>query len=122
MGLPFPTAPTMIRKFFTAIWNHLKVWPEAYLILPLVLVAIPGAGLMVYYISGRAPMDSLEWLVDISSRVLVASLAILFTSFTKEASGFWMTKYEAFEHPYIATIQAIVKVICLVLFLWFFSH
>ncbi len=106
----------------TKIWTHLKSWPELYIALPLVLLSLPAVGLFVYFLTNRAPQDSMTWLVDLAGRVLVAALVILFTSFMRQATGVWLTKEEQLANPYFTTVQAIVKMFCLGIFVWLFTH
>jgi hypothetical protein len=106
----------------TKIWMHLKSWPEAYVMFPLVLLAIPGSALFVYWLTGRAPQDSAAWVIDLTSRVLVASLVVLFTSFMRQATGVWLTKEEQLANPYFSTVQAVVKMFSIVVLVWLFTH
>lgn len=111
-----------MREKLLALYIHLKSWPELYVAMPLVLLSIPGAALFAYFLTGRAPQESMTWLVDLSGRVTVAALVVVFTSFMRQASGVWMTKDEQFAHPILATVQQIVKMFCIAVFVWLFTH
>ena len=105
-----------------SVWHHLKSWPELYVALPLALIAIPGAAYFSFFLTGRSPQEGTEWLVDLSARVAVASLIVLFTSFIRQASGVWMSKEEQFAHPFLALQQNVVKMFCIGVFAWLFVH
>lgn len=90
--------------------------------LPLVVLTLPGSSLFIYFLTGRAPQESMDWILDLAGRVNVAALIILTASFARQCTGVWMTKQEMFEHPYIATLQAITKLFYFVGAAWLFSH
>lgn len=100
----------------------MKSWPELYVCLPIVLLTLPGAKNLVYFLSGREPQESMEWIMDMFGRVNVAALIILFASFARQATGVWMTKEEQFTHPYLATMSKISNAFYFVLFAWLFTH
>lgn len=107
-----------MNKFF----QHFKSWPEFYLAIPAVLLALPGAALLCYYLSGRAPQANLDWLMDLDARVIQASLAILSVSVARQAFGTWTTKEEKLAHPVWSTGQSVLTLCALLAFLYFFSR
>lgn len=114
--------PNRSSNMFSKIWNHLKSWPELYVCLPLVLLTLPGSSLFIYFLTGRAPQESMQWLLDLSGRVNVAALIILFASFSRQATGVWFTKQEMLVHPYMATLSALTKVFYFCFFGWLFTR
>ena len=90
--------------------------------LPLVLFALAVSPSYAYFISGRTPQESMSWVVDLSGRVIVAALVVLFSSFLRQVSGVWLTKEEQLANPYFTTVQAIVKMFSIGIFVWLFTH
>jgi hypothetical protein len=87
------------------VLQHLKQWSEAYLWIPLSLLSLIGAGWFAYYLSGRKPMMSADFLVDYGSRVITVALIIVFTSVFSQAQNLWMTLDQKTANPKIAAIH-----------------
>ncbi len=104
------------------LFSHLKDWPEFYLAIPAVLLALPGAAYFCYILSGRAPQENLSWLMDLDARVIQAALAILSVSVARQSFGTWATKEEKLANPIWSTGQSILTLCALLAFLHFFSH
>lgn len=115
-------SPCYLVTMFKTIWRHLKSWPELYVCLPLVLLTLPGSSLFIYALTGRAPQESMQWILDLSGRVNVAALIILFASFSRQATGVWLTKEEMLANPYMATCSLLTKIFYFVFFGWLFTH
>jgi hypothetical protein len=64
----------------------------------------------------------MQWLLDLAGRVNVAALVILFASFSRQATGVWLTKDEQFQHPYLSTVAMITKIFYFLFFGWLFTH
>jgi hypothetical protein len=111
-----------MKKFLATIWDHAKSWPEAYVLLPLVLLALVAVPSYVYLLTESAPKVNMDWLVDLNGRALVAILAVFFTSFTRQVTGVWCSKQESLDHPYFATLQSASNLFCLGLFVYLFTH
>lgn len=107
---------------FPAAAKHLRDWAEGYLFLPLALLLIPGAALLIYWLTGRAPSESLDWLLDLAGRVFVVVIALVLTSISIEATGTWLTKSEKLANPVVYIASTVSKLILLALFLFVLTH
>lgn len=107
---------------FAAVVKHFRDWMEGYLMLPLALLLIPGSALMIYALTGRAPQESMDFLLDLAGRVLVVILSLVLVSISTEATGTWLTKAEKLANPFVYTISTAGKLVLFALFLYFLSH
>lgn len=104
------------------LWHHLSSWSEAYLVLPLTVASVTGAGLLQYFLTGRNPKENLSWLTDYSAVSIKCALIIVFTSAFKEATGSWMTLQQKCAHPYLATIGDLKILATFFAFVYVFMH
>lgn len=118
-GVPIPK-PTLTG--FRAFVRHVQEWAEVYVGLPLALLLIPGAAYLIYVLSGRAPAESLGWLVDLAGRVLTITLALVLVSFSTEAAGTWLTKAEKLANPTIYIASTAGKIVLFAMFLYVLTH
>lgn len=108
--------------FWQKIVKHVKSWPEFYVCLPLVFLSLPGASLLIYFLTGRAPQESMDWILDLASRVNVAALIILFASFARQATGVWYTKQEQLDNPLVAIQSSVTKAFYFIFFYILFTQ
>ncbi len=107
-------AGRIVRTIYN--WRELWFWP---------LVATAnwiGLIFLSYYLSGRKPQESLDFLVGLGANTLVCVYAITFVSVLRESAGEWWTKRELAKHPHLAWCAAGVKAVALVAFLWALKH
>lgn len=102
--------------------KHLKSWPELYLCLPLVILTLPGSSLFIYSLTGRAPQENMDWILDLAGRINVAALILFFASFTRQATGVWLTKEEQLANPFNALLGSLTKAFYFCFFGWLFTR
>ena len=121
---PVTTAAPCVAttSVFGSICKHVKSWPEIYVALPLALLLLPGAALLAYFLTGHAPQESMTWLVDFAGQVIKALFVVIFVSFMRQASGIWLTLQQQIDNPYLATVQAVVKMFCIAAAIYLFTH
>jgi hypothetical protein len=107
---------------YKAVIKHFRDWLEAYFWLPLSLFSIYGAAKFAYLLTGRAPTEGADWIVEFAQRAVVVVLVIFFVSVSREQTGFWLSKEESLAHPYHATLQLVSKMFMMGLFTYIFLH
>lgn len=105
-----------------AIWKHLSNWTEAYLWVPVSLAMIYGTAQFAYFLSGRRPAESPDFLVDYAGKAVEAIFIIALTSVAKQAWGSWMTLKQKLDHPYAYTISSITTLLTAGLITYIFLH
>jgi hypothetical protein len=104
------------------IWTHLVNWKELYGIFPVTIILISLSSAYYAYITGHNPTiaeGGVDWIPAMTPRIVIISVAIIFTSFVKECiDGYWLTKEEALGHPWVT----IVKTVATCFLLWLFIH
>jgi hypothetical protein len=107
---------------FAAVVKHFRDWLEAYFMLPVALLLIPGSALLIYALTGRAPQESMDWLLELAGRVLVVILSLVLVSISTEATGTWLTKAEKLANPYVYTVSTAGKLVLFAMFLYALTH
>ncbi len=105
-----------------SFYEHIKQWAEVYFWLPLLALAVPGSALAIYYLTGSAPQESLDWLLALAGRALTIIVALVLVSAIVEATGTWMTKQEKFDNRYVYTITTLSKLVLFVVVLYALTH
>jgi hypothetical protein len=105
-----------------AVTHHLSEWSEAYLILPLTVASVAGAGLFEYFLTHRDPKENLSWLTDYGSVSIKCALIIVFTSAFKQATGSWLTLEQKIANPYLSTIGDLKTMAAFFGFMYVFLH
>jgi hypothetical protein len=105
-----------------AIKKHFSSWPELYLALPLGILSVPLAAFFVYGLTGRAPQENMDWILDFAGRLKIASFVVLFASLARQATGVWLTKEEYLAHPFHATLSHLTKAFYFLFFAWLFTR
>jgi hypothetical protein len=121
---PVTTAAPCVAttSVFGSICKHVKSWPEIWVALPIALLLIPGAALLAYFLTGHAPQESMTWLVDFAGQIVKAVFVVIFVSVMKQATSVWLTKDEQIANPYLATVQAVVKMFCIAAAIYLFTN
>jgi hypothetical protein len=117
---PQPPKPPLTG--FAAVVKHFRDWLEAYFMLPVALLLIPGSALLIYALTGRAPQESMDWLLELAGRVLVVILSLVLVSVSTEATGTWLTKAEKLTNPYVYTVSTAGKLVLFAMFLYALTH
>lgn len=104
------------------MFKHIREWAEGYLWLPASLLSIYLAAKLAYFLTERAPEENADFIIGYAERTVVTVLVIFLFSVSREQTGFWLTKQESFDHPYHATIQAVIKMFTMGLFAYIFLH
>jgi hypothetical protein len=104
------------------MFKHLRQWAEAYIWLPASLLSIWLAAKLAYFLTGRQPEENADFIIGYAQRTVVVVLVIFLFSVSREQTGFWMTKEECIAHPYLATLQALMKMYAMGLFAYIYLH
>lgn len=103
------------------IWDHFKSWPELWIGLPIGTLTIPAAAYFVYILTGRAPQENMDYMIDLAGRIQTAAWIVVSASVTREALGNWYTKKEAMENRYIATLSTLSRAFYLLFYAWLYT-
>lgn len=106
----------------TRIFKHIENWVEAYVWVPLSVMAIWASGKLVEGLTQQPIKENIDWIVDYQGVAYKCIYIIVITSIMKQATGSWMTKEEKFAHPYLATIGDIKTLITFGVFAWLFGR
>lgn len=102
--------------------RHFVNWLELYWWLPLSIVAVIGAAKFVMFMVGRRPMESPEWIVGLSFRVVACVVAIVLTSVYKQQIGLWISKEEQKLHIPLAIANKVETVVIVLAFIYVLLH
>jgi hypothetical protein len=106
----------------TEFGRHLRNWLEVYLWVPVTLVGIYGSAQLAYFLSGRRPVESPDFLVGYSGKAVEIVYIIALTSIAKQAWGTWMSTEQKIDNPYVYTINTIATFLTAGLVTYVFLH
>lgn len=97
-------------------WREIWFWPLVALIQWYLLIQL------AYAWTGRAPQESMDFVVDLGWNIVICVFAISLVSILRESAGEWWMKEDLRDRPHLAWSAAVVKSIALVAFLWALKH
>lgn len=104
------------------IYRHLRDWATAYFWVPLALLSIWLFAQFAYFLTGRKPQESADWIVGLGGNLVKAVFVVLFVEILREQTGVWLTKAELIDHPSLAWSQTVNKCVSLIVFSYLLSH
>lgn len=104
------------------IFRHISWWLEVYMWLPISLISIWLSAKFAYFLTGRTPQESADWIPEFAQRTVACILVVALVSITRQQTGFWITKEEALANPKIALLQAASKCFFAGLFAYILLH
>ncbi len=111
-----------VKQFFIYVYNHVKSWPEGYVLLPLAILAVIGAAKFVYFLTGRSSTESPDWITGMTFRIVACGVVLLLTSWSKQATSVWMSKEEQQNNVMLAVVHHAKDVIFALLFAYLILH
>jgi hypothetical protein len=110
------------RPLIQEVGHHLFNWLEAYLWIPLAILSIPLLSYFAYFLTGRSPRESLDWLPEFGFRILQCVVVIVLVSVSRQATGIWMTKEEQIANPKLAMMQRVSSLTLFILWAYILTH
>ncbi len=105
--------------------KHIADWFEAYLVLPFSIFAISLANWYYYFQTGRSPTiaeGGLDWITGMVPRIVAITVAIIFVSIFKQATGAWMSKEEQLSNPAMAIADKAGRILMFAILLHYLSN
>lgn len=99
-----------------SFWNHLDKWKEAYLVLPITIILCLGFIHFISWLTGRAPTNDIQVLVDYSFLAIKASLVLMAVGFyVSHMTGDGTDEKSAWR-------RTCERLVVLLVFTYLFSH
>lgn len=109
-------------KGWARVWRFLFNWREIWLWTPLALFSIWVFAQFGYFLTGRRPTESVDWIVGIAGNLVKCVCVIVLLSVLRESSGVWLKKEELLANPTMAWIQMIGQSVTLIVMAYLISH
>ena len=107
-----------VKNLLFDLWDNITNWVEVYFWVPVAFASIYFMSLAAYWLSGRAPRMSLDWMPELGVNLFKCVCAIVLTSIVKEALWGWLSVRDKIQSPVLALTRMGFEVIALLSFLY----
>jgi hypothetical protein len=114
-----PDSPTVTTgSFLRKLLQNVENWAEVYFWVPVAFMSIYFMSLAAFWLSGRAPRMSLDWMPELGANLFKCVCAIVLTSIVKEALWGWLNVQDKIASPVLALTRMGFEVVALMAFLY----
>ena len=107
-----------VKNLLFVLWDNVTNWVEVYFWVPVAFFSIYFLSLSAYWLSGRAPRVSLDWMPELGVNLFKCVCAIVLTSIVKQALWGWMNMKEKMSNPVLALVRMAFETTALFAFLY----